>query len=73
MCLITFHESVKFYEYNTFGNAEKTMNISWSLFGFWWVIKMPSSIVIEALKNGISTLVDISKELSLLSKATNLR
>ena len=26
--LITFHGTAKFYEYNTFGNAEKTINIS---------------------------------------------
>ena len=28
VCLITFYETVKFYEYNTCGNAEKTINIS---------------------------------------------
>jgi hypothetical protein len=27
ICLTTFHETVKFYEHNTLGNAEKTINI----------------------------------------------
>ena len=33
--LITFHEAIKFYEYNTFGKAEKAIHI---LMIFVWIL-----------------------------------